>query len=212
MTTKQEVHSFRNNRFARKAFTAVIFSFALYGTLQFMISSTVLLDLRYFTNQSNVLVTIILGLYLFDQQDRPYFKYLAVVGLVNILMTGIIYHVIVNGLEGFFNVGFNGHIVHTFNPLLYPVFYFILVAPSIKIHQFWVSLIYPALYFVIFLITGAFTDWYPYNFMNPTVPGSDIISVLIFCLGVLLPVIAVFTVGLVGAKYYMEQHIKIEEA
>ena len=52
----------------------------------------VLERLRMFTNISNIIVFVVVGLYLLNIHQKKWYKYLAVIGLVAILMTGIIYH------------------------------------------------------------------------------------------------------------------------
>ena len=43
-----------------------------------------------FTNISNIIVFVVVGLYLLNIHQKKWYKYLAVIGLVAILMTGII--------------------------------------------------------------------------------------------------------------------------
>ena len=160
-----------------------------------------------FTNISNILIFVILVLYLAGFKDKNWFKYLAVAGLVAILMTGLIYHFIVKGDDV---MDFNGHVVHTFNPILYPIFYFLLVTPGIKLKHFWVSLVLPVIYFTVILIQGPFTGWYPYGFMDPSLPGKSLLDVLVFCLVILLPVIAIFTLGLIYLKNLLEKAVNKE--
>lgn len=198
--------SLRNNDVARKSVAGFVFLFHFYAVIQMFFNEeflTVFHRIRMFTNISNILIFVIVGLYLLNFKDSKWFKYLSVIGLVAILMTGIIYHGLLS--DGYLD--FNGHVVHTINPILYPVFYFLLVTPSIRLYHFWISLILPLLYFGIILAIGPLTNWYPYSFMNPTLEGKSLGSVLVFCLGILLPVIAIFTVLLISLKIWLEKKI-----
>lgn len=193
----------------RKIIAGVFFAFALYSVIKMFFEPTlidILINFKYFTNISNLLIMVVLGLYLFEFHKKPWFKYIALIGLVNILMTGIIYHLLVNGISQFGQVSFDSHIKHTVNPVLYTVFYFLLVTQSVRLSKFWVTLIFPIVYFLFFIVFGQFIEP-PYNFMNPYASGNTLISVLTFCLLVLLPVIAAFTLGLMGLKKWQEKKI-----
>jgi len=194
----------RQNDKTTKTIAGFIFIFNVYAMIDlFFLNETfqeIFTRLRMFTNISNILVFVIVGLYLLNLQDRKWFKYLAVIGLVAILMTGIIYHALLAEP----NMTFQNHVVHTINPALYAVFYYLLIQQSIKLYHVWISLILPMLYFGIILVIGPWTNWYPYNFMDPTAANQSIGSVLIFCLGVMFPVIVIFTMLLVLLKNFLE--------
>lgn len=213
MTKTNKIGALRNNPKMRKVIAGVIFAFALYSVVKMFFEPSfmdALANFKYFTNISNLLIMIVLGLYLFDFHERPWFKYIALIALVNILMTGIIYHLLVNGVSQFGQVSFDGHIKHTVNPILYPVFFYLLVTPSIKLSKFWVTMIFPLAYFLFFVAFGQFIEP-PYNFMNPYATGNTLISVLTFCLLVLLPVIALFTLGLMALKQLEEKKIDAQK-
>ena len=209
MTNTQTLKTLRENKLSQNLITGIIFTFAFLGVLLNFITSlqeNKPLDMiAYFTNQSNIIVTITLALSFTKLKDKSWFKYLALVALVDILMTGIIYHLIVNGIASFTKVSFSGHLVHTISPLLYPIFYYLLVKKAIPLKNMWVPLIHPLLYFLYFVILGPVIKWYPYNFLNPTLEGSSLGSVLFFCLVVLLPIILLFTAILVILKNQIEK-------
>jgi len=198
----------RQNRRATKTIAGFIFIFNVYAMIDlFFLNETflkVFTRLRMFTNISNIIIFIVVGLYLLNLNNKKWYKYLAVIGLVAILMTGIIYHALLAEA----NMDFQNHVVHTINPALFAVFYYLLIHQSIKIYHVWVSLILPLFYFGIILLIGPWTNWYPYNFMDPTQPGQSLGSVLMFCLGVLFPVIVVFTTILVGLKTFLEKSLQ----
>ncbi|MBN3490525.1 Pr6Pr family membrane protein [Acholeplasma equirhinis] len=210
MIVSSFVTKLRENDKARLSIAGFVGLVHLYGVIQMFFNEyflEVFERFRMFTNISNILIFVILVLYLAGFKDKNWFKYLAVAGLVAILMTGLIYHFIVKGDDV---MDFNGHVVHTFNPILYPIFYFLLVTPGIKLKHFWVSLVLPVIYFTVILIQGPFTGWYPYGFMDPSLPGKSLLDVLVFCLVILLPVIAVFTLGLIYLKNLLEKAVNKE--
>lgn len=213
MTKTSKIVALRNNVKMRKVIAGIIFAFALYSVVKMFFEPSfmdVIANFKYFTNISNLLIMVVLGLYLFDFQEKNWFKYIALIALVNILMTGIIYHLLVNGISQFGQVTFDSHIKHTVNPVLYPIFFYLLVSPSVKLSKFWVTMIFPLAYFLFFVAFGQIIEP-PYNFMNPYANGNTLISVLTFCLLVLLPVIAVFTLGLMALKRWEEKKIATQK-
>jgi len=194
----------RSNDKVRFIIAGIIWLVHLYGVVQMFFNDDFLEifnRLRLYTNISNILIFVVVTLYLTGYKDKNWFKYFAVIGLVAILMTGIIFHTLVS--DG--DVNFDGHIVHTINPILYPIFYFLLVTPGIRLRHFWVSLILPTVYFTVILSLGPWTHWYPYGFMDPT--KSSLLQVIGLCIGLLLPVIAIFTLGLLALKKWMEKAV-----
>lgn len=202
------IQKIRQNEKQTKLIASIVFIFNVYAMIDlFFLNNSfikVFERLRMFTNISNIIVFVVVGLYLLNLKERKWFKYLAVIGLVAILMTGIIYHALLADPH----MSFQNHVVHTINPILFAVFYYLLITPSIKIYHVWVSLILPILYFGLILAIGPWTQWYPYSFMDPSIPNNSLGSVLIFCLGILLPVIVVFTTLLVLLKSYLERLIE----
>ncbi len=141
-------------------------------------------DLRYFTNLSNLFVFVTVFLVYINRHDQKWFKYIATITLVNITMTGIIYHIMLATPP----IAFQSHLTHTLTPILYVLFYFTCVDEVVKPKQFWISLVFPLLYFLFFIITGSMTGFYPYGFMN--VAENGIGEVMKFVGLFLLPAIA----------------------
>lgn len=201
------LNKLRNNEVLRWTIVGFILVVHGYAVLQMFFNDNffeIFERLRMFTNLSNILAFLAVLFYVIKLDNKSFYKYFSVIALVSILMTGIIYHALLS--DGVMD--FNNHAVHTFTPIAYPIFYFLFVTPSIRIKDFWVTLLFPLAYFIIILIQGAFTKWYPYGFLNPTLPGKDLMSVLVFCCLILLPVIAVFTIGLVALKNLIEKSTK----
>ena len=55
-----------------------------------------------------------------DIKSKQWFKYLSAIALVNITMTGLIYHVLLATPP----IAFQSHLTHTVTPILYILFYF----------------------------------------------------------------------------------------
>ncbi|VEU82547.1 Pr6Pr family membrane protein [Acholeplasma hippikon] len=200
------VNNLRNNERIKWVIVGFILAIHSYSVLQMFFNDNFFEffeRLRFFTNLSNILAFLAVLFYVLKLDSKPFYKYFSVITLVSILITGIIYHALLS--DG--NLSLNNHFVHTFSPIAFPIFYFLFVTPGIKIRDFWVTLIFPLCYFVIILIQGAFTNWYPYGFLNPTLPDASLTSVLVFCCLILLPVIAVFTVFLVFLKNLLEKQV-----
>lgn len=161
-----------------------------------------IIEQRYFTNQANLLVFITVFLVFINKHDQKWFKYLAIVTLVNIAMTGFIYHIMLASPP----IAFQSHLTHTITPILYVLFYFIGIEETIKLKQFWIALIYPFLYFLFFIITGPFTGFYPYWFMNVGAYGFGEIMKFVGLL--MFPAIALLSWVMIFGKNIVHQKIK----
>ena len=120
---------------------------------------------KYFTNQSNLLVLIVSVMMLFKINNKT-FKYLSFITLISIVMTGIIYNVllrtnITNTLEIIQN-----ELTHIVIPIFYTLIYYIFNKTKLEYKEFYIGLIHPILYLIIFSIVGHFTNKYPYDFLN----------------------------------------------
>ena len=109
----------------------------------------------YFTTQSNLLLTITLLLFLLKKHDKKIVNYLAFITLVNILITAIVFHTLL--VPYMTNINFMHHVLHTINPILYVIFYFIFFDYKIPINKFWISLIYPLIFmFLVYVLIEPF--------------------------------------------------------
>jgi hypothetical protein len=136
----------------------------------------------YFTNQTNTLVVVTTVLFWTRYEHKGWFKYLASIVLVNIVITATGYHFILRPD----NIGFYGHLSHTIVPIIYVIYYFIAVRNPIKLSKFWINIIYPMVYLVLVLILGTFPlGEYPYGFLDVEANGLN--NVLRFTLIFMLP-------------------------
>lgn len=173
----------------------------------------------YFTTQSNILISIVAFLFLFKKKKGRGFTTLAFISLVNITITGIIFHVLLTPYMG--RINFTHHVLHTINPLLYFVFYFFVINDYLEIRKFWVSLIYPLIYlaFVYLIIEPIFGDLmerimtnfasarYVYPFLDPAQYERGVIGLIIFNLGLLAPLISLLSLLLCYLKARFEKKL-----
>ncbi|HCZ23541.1 MAG TPA: hypothetical protein DHV05_01600 [Acholeplasmataceae bacterium] len=196
-----------------KVFAYLVLSFGLLGvglqTGRSLLGSEplayTLITHFYFTTQSNLLVVIITSIYLFKQKRGPLFTSFAFITLVNLSMTGIIFHALLTPYMG--QISFLNHVLHTITPILYILFYFLIIQPHLRISKFWVSLIYPLVYLVLVytIIEPFFGDLmerlfstfsnprFVYPFLDPASYETGVQGLLLFNLGILAPLIAIFS-------------------
>jgi hypothetical protein len=140
-----------------------------------------LLNHRYFTNQSIFLLTLTMTLYFSQLKSSPWFNFLATLTLVDLILTGSVYHFILD-VES--PISFQNHLSHTILPMLYFIFFYTM-AIQFKLNHFYFLLVHPIIYFLVYLITGPFTGFYPYDFMDVSLNGWG--AVLRFTLVFMLP-------------------------
>lgn len=182
------------------------------------LGSTVI-SFLYFTIHSNIIITVIAYFYLFTKKRGPVYTSFAFIGFVNILITGIVFHALLTPFtEG---VSFLNHILHTITPILYTLFYIGVIKEHLPIKKFYMSLIYPIMYMlaVYLLIEPIFGDLldtlmpdfvgarYVYPFLDPRTYQRGFKDLLIFNLGILAPVITLFSFLLSVLKQQIERRI-----
>lgn len=160
-------------------------------------------NISYFSNQAVLFVFVTVIAYYMSFDERKWFKYLASITLMNIMMTGIIFHLL---LANEFPPDFHSHLLHTVVPILYILFYFISISNPLETKKFYVILYYPLVYFLIFLLSGPLTGFYPYDFMNVSEHGLG--PVLKVTLLFMTPAITVVALVSLYLKNLFESKIK----
>ncbi|MBU1094064.1 MAG: hypothetical protein KKH01_06355 [Firmicutes bacterium] len=175
----------------------------------------------YFTTQSNLLVFIVMSLFLLKKGDKHWFKVLALIGLIDITITGFVFHLFLASYLS--NINFMQHLLHTITPLFYISFYFIILNHIFSLKDFWIGLLHPLIFLVsvytwihpLFgnLLSSVLTDFqgasYIYPFLDPSTYSNGFTGLLIFNLGLLMPVIILMTIGLIYLKSRIENHISL---
>ena len=156
----------------------------------------------YFSNHSITSVVIVSVLFWSRFEDKVWFKYLAQIVLVNIVITATGYHFILAPET----IDFYGHLGHTIIPIVYVIFYFSAVRAHLKLSQFWILIIYPLLYLALALLLGTWPlGQYPYGFIDVDANGLE--NVLRFTLLVMFPVYTVLAFLLALVKSQLEKRV-----
>ena len=156
----------------------------------------------YFTNQTNTLVVIVSVLFWSRFEDKVWFKFLAQIVLVNIVITATGYHFILAPET----IGFYGHLSHTIVPIVYVIFYFTAVRAHLRLSQFWILIVYPMIYLGLVLLLGTFPlGEYPYPFLD--VDANGLSNVLRFTLLFMLPGYTVLAFILTVIKIQLEKRV-----
>lgn len=184
------------------------FGFSMYGTFYSYVEFG-LNNIHYFTNQSNLLVFIVTFLMVFGWDKSKWFHKIALIALIDIVLTGIVYNLLLRELVvGYSEVQlFLMLVTHTIVPILYVILYFIFVLDRPQIQSIYWLLLHPGLYFMVFQITGIFTQYYPYPFMDP---NQGIVSFLVTNLVVMLPLLVLFGLAFIKLKQYLFDTLKLK--
>ena len=179
---------------------------------------SLLILLIYFTNQSNILVTIA-TLLIYLNIQRKFSDIFIFIAFANIIITGLIYHIFL--ARYFEQITFLQHILHTFIPILFTALYLLFIDTKLKIIQGLYALIYPILYFgfVYIIVHPLLGDligrYYPnepdmlyvYPFLNPQHYDNGFLGVLSLILLILVPFFSLLFMGLLKTKYIIHQQI-----
>jgi hypothetical protein len=156
----------------------------------------------YFTNQSNTLVVITVALFWARFDNKKWFKYLASITLVNIVITATGYHFILAPDY----VDFMSHLSHTIVPIAFVIWYFVSVRSTVPLKQFWINIIYPMTYLGLVLILGTFPlGEYPYGFLDVGELGLS--NVLQFTLTIMFPAYTVVAFLFTYLKQLLEKRL-----
>jgi len=131
----------------------------------------------FFTIESNILAAVLLmviGVYGLAGKSGKQIGYLRGAITLYMVMTGIIYALLLSGLEASLQTTtpWVNIVLHYIMPAVVLIDW--LVFPPTQRLSFRVSLlwlIYPLAYLAYSLARGAFVQWYPYPFINPIVNG-----------------------------------------
>lgn len=173
---------------------------------------TSLTSLRYFTNQSNLILFLIFIMIYFNKENHKLFKYISFIGMLSIGITGVVYHLLLTDLMIPSTVvtiydlnNFLNFLVHTFNPIYFVFYYLIFVNENVTYKKLWVGLIHPLLYFMIILATGPFTGFYAYPFLDVSLNGLG--EVLKITLVIMMPLIIIFDILILFVKQKVSKFI-----
>lgn len=217
----------RNNDYLKFYYSLFVFLWGITGIVLLILrallaedtSASFIITATYFTTQSNVLITIISLLVLLGFSKKYLFKYLSFVGLINIVITCLIFHILL--VPYMTDVSFLQQILHTIIPILYFGLYFIFLDDQIQYKFFWISLIHPLIFllFVYTLIEPMFGDMfestlgdisgirYVYPFLDPENYERSFLGLIGFIFGILTPIICTTSLLVIYFKRLFDKKI-----
>ena len=184
------------------------FAFSMYGTFYSYVEFG-LGNIHYFTNQSNLIVFLATFLMMFGWDKSVWFKKIALIALLDIILTGLVYNILLKDLVVDFTETqlFIMLVTHTIVPLLYTVLYLVFVLDKPSYKDLYILMIHPGLYFISAQVIGLFTHYYPYPFLNP---NQGILMLLVLNLGILLPLLVLGGYGLIALKRYLNEALQLK--
>jgi hypothetical protein len=222
------IHEIRKNSFLKNIITYFVFCWTLFGVVlsysNFLFNHTnfptLISTSLYFTIQSNLLVFIVVAIYTFKKNTKL-FKYFSFIVMINLSITGIVFYTLLAS-EMSSGISFTNHVLHAITPMIYLLFYMIILEESLPLKKFWVALIYPLSYMLfVFLIVAPFlgemieqyiTSFqgirYIYPFLDPANYSGGFIHMLGFNLFVMMPSFILISLFIIFIKSSIENKIK----
>lgn len=126
----------------------------------------------FFTMQSNIMIVFALAvtaLVAFSGKSKPRWMDLARgCATTYIVITGVVYNILLTGLEGGVSLAWANTVLHLILPLYAAIDWVIFGDRGpLAWNKLWVVLIYPIVWIVVVLLRGATDGWVPYPFLDP---------------------------------------------
>ena len=183
----------------------------------FFVSSLVLIT--YFTNQSNLLVTVS-TVFSLKKQHKKWYEILYLISLINIVITASLFHIFLRSYFDPFEL--LQMILHTIVPILFMLYFMFYLNESLPLKKIYLVLIYPLIYFAsVYLIFKPIfgeliSTYYPdspnmpyiYPFFNPANFDHGFIGVFTLMILVIMPIALLLSLILMKLKLYLNQKIK----
>jgi hypothetical protein len=217
----------RDNKNIKNSFTVFVFLWGVTGTVLAIFRAAFadyqlayfLITISYFTTQSNLFITLISLFFLLGFSNRKWFSNLSFIALINIVMTSIIFHSLLVPYVD--HVSFLQQILHTINPILFIILYFLFIDTKIHYKKLWISLIYPLIYLIlVYSIVEPFLGNYlesrlpnhpsvrfVYPFLNPSNYEYGVVGLIGFIVGILTPIICLFSLIMIYFKRLLEKKL-----
>ena len=172
----------------------------------------------YFTTHSNILILVILILQFTRYKKSKIYDIFVHIGLVNILLTGSVFHLF---LGPYMDVLLVQHLLHTVSPIMYLFFYFFIHDKSFNLLYIETLFIYPIIYtFLVYfliepklgntleLVQGEFQgSRYIYPFFDPFYYEFDSFKMIQFFTFSVVFIIVVTLLLTQPTKRYIERKI-----
>ena len=148
----------------------------------------------YFTMQSNIILVVVLllaALVSFSGQRQSRSLVLARgCAATYIVITGVVYNVLLAGLEGGVSLAWANNVLHVALPLYAALDWVIFNDRGpLPRNKIWISLIYPVVWIIVVIIRGATDGWVPYPFLDPA-QGSGVVALYALAIAVATVVFA----------------------
>lgn len=160
----------------------------------------------YFTIESNIFAAAVLlvsATYVIGRKQTSQLSYLRGAATLYMAMTGIIYSLLLAGVDVQITTPWVNEILHYIFPLVMVADWIIdRPEPGVRLKKAVWWLAFPVLYLLYSLIRGQITGWYPYPFLNVKLHGlGDVLSSsVVIALGVVVLAWAVVKVAQLGPE------------
>ena len=168
--------------------------------------------LFYYTTQSNIIVAVLMALAFTKFKHTKLFASFAFIAFFDISVTAIVFHALIGPYME--TVGFMQHVLHTFTPLLFVLWYLFDFKHIPTVRSSMTALIHPVIFmvFVFAVVVPFFSDLmirasdgfagaeYLYPFLNPASYPSGVTGMVLFNLLVLAPAFVIWALGLQRIK------------
>ena len=126
----------------------------------------------FFTMQSNIILVIVLMVAaVVSLSGRRQSRSLMLArgcATTYIVITGVVYNVLLAGLEGGVSLAWANSVLHIILPLYAALDWLIFSDRSaLAFKKIWVALVYPIVWLIVVTIRGATDGWVPYPFLDP---------------------------------------------
>ena len=148
----------------------------------------------FFTMQSNIILIVVLllaALVSFSGQRQSRSLVLARgCATTYIVITGVVYNVLLAGLEGGVSLAWANTVLHVALPL-YAALDWVIFSDRgpLPRNKIWVALIYPIVWIVVVIIRGATDGWVPYPFLDPA-QGYGVVALFALAIAIATVVFA----------------------
>ena len=174
----------------------------------------------YFTTQSTVMVFLVPLFVFMRLHHAQWFRHYAFITLVNITITGLIFHIMLASYIP--EVDVMQHVLHTWIPLTYILFYYGFMDHSLPVRQVWLVLIHPFIFVISVytwinpyfgdLLERTFFEFessrFIYPFFDPHVFPLGVWGLVIFNFGILAPLIVCLAILMTVGKTRLEHQLE----
>lgn len=167
----------------------------------------------FFTMQSNIFIVFVLlltAVVTFSGTTPPRWLVLARgCATTYIVITGVVYNILLNGLEGGITLAWANTVLHIILPL-YAALDWVLFSDRgpLAWKRIWVVLIYPIVWIIVVLARGATDGWVPYPFLDPA-QGYGVVAMYAVAIAAATVVFAVLIWAI--SRVHLIRSLKVDQ-